>query len=52
MDKPHYKSLAFNDSWNPYKILVSPSLRVRVKCGVLGGKEGEVNLLALDRHTY
>ena len=37
-DKPQYKSLAFKDRWNPYKILVSPSLRDRVKCGVLGGK--------------
>ena len=52
MDKPQYNCLAFKNSWNPNKILISPSLRVRVKCGVLGGKEGEVNLFALDRHTY
>ena len=51
LDKLHFKSLAFKDTWNPYKILVSLSLRDRVKCGVLGGK-GEVNSLALDRHIY
>ena len=38
LDKPHFKSLAFKDTWNPYKILVSLSLRDRVKCGVLGWK--------------
>ena len=38
LDKPHFKSLAFKDTWNPYKILVSLSLREKVKCGVLGGK--------------
>ena len=36
LDKPHYKSLAFKDTWNPYKILISLSLRDRVKYGVLG----------------
>ena len=36
LDKPHFKSLAFKDTWNPYKILVSLSLRDRVKYGVLG----------------
>ena len=40
LDKPHFKSLAFKDTWNPYKILVSLSLRDRVKCGVLGGGWG------------
>ena len=52
LDKPHFKSLAFKDTWNPYKILVSLSLRDRVMCFVLVGREGEVNSLALDRHIY
>ena len=38
--KPHYKSLAFKDTRNPYKILVYLSLRDRVKYGVLDGKGG------------
>ena len=50
LDKLQYKRLAFKDSWNPHKILVSPSLRVRVKCGVLGGKEGEVNSTLANWH--
>ena len=45
--KPHYKSLAFKDTRNPYKILVSPSLRDRVKCVVLGGKGGGGQFLSL-----
>ena len=53
LDKPHYKNLAFKDTWNPYKIIVSPPpLWDRVKYGVLGKKEGAVNSLALDRHIY
>ena len=47
LDKPHFKSLAFKDTWNPYKILVSLSLRDRVKCGVLGGKGGRGQFLSL-----
>ena len=31
----------------PSKILVSPSLMVRVKCGVLGGKRGGGQFLSL-----
>ena len=50
-DKPQYESLAFKDGWNPYKIWVSPSLRDRVKCGVLGGKGGEGQFLIL-RYAY
>ena len=46
LDKPHFKSLAFKDTWNPYKILVSLSLRDRVKCGVLGGKGGRDQFLS------
>ena len=46
-DKPKYKSLAFKDSWHPYRILVSPSLRVRVRCGVLVGKGGRGQFLSL-----
>ena len=45
--KPHYKSLAFKDTWNPYKILVSLYLRDMIKCGVLGGKGGRGQFLSL-----
>ena len=51
LNRPLYKSLASNQTSNTYKILVSPSLRNRVKCGVLDGK-GDINSLAIDRHTY
>ena len=51
LNKPPYKSLAFKQTYNTYKILVSPSLRDSVKCGVLDGK-GDINSLAIDRHTY
>ena len=47
LEKPHYKSLAFKDTCYPYKILVSLSLRDRVKCGVLGGKGGGGQFLSL-----
>ena len=52
LDKLQYKSLAFKDTWNPHKILVSSSLRDSNKCVVLVGREGEANSLTLDRHTY
>ena len=39
-DKTQYKSLAFRDRWNPYKILVSPSMRNKIKYIMLGGQEG------------
>ena len=46
LDKPQSKSLAFKDTWNSCKILISPSLRDRVKCGVLCGKGGEGQFLS------
>ena len=45
--KPHYKSLAFKDTSNPYKILVYLFLRDRVKYGVLDGKGGRDQFLSL-----
>ena len=45
--KPNYKSLAFKDTRNPYKILVYLSLRDRVKYGVLDGKGGRDQFLSL-----
>ena len=51
INKPPYKTLASKQAYNTYKILVSSSMRDRVKCGVLDGK-GDVNSLAIDKHTY
>ena len=45
--KSHYKSLAFKDTRNPYKILVYLLLRDRVKYGVLDGKGGRDQFLSL-----
>ena len=50
LNKPPFKSLASKQAYNTYKILVSPSLRDRVKCGVLDGM-GDINSLAIDRYT-
>ena len=52
LDKLQYKSLAFKDTWNPHKFLVSSSLRDSNWCVVLVGREGEANSSTLDRHTY
>ena len=51
VNKPPYKTLASKQTYNTYEILGSSSLRDRVKCGVLDGK-GDINSLAIDRHTY
>ena len=51
INKPPYKTLASKQTYNTYKILVSSSLRDRVKCSVLDGK-GDINSLAIDRHIY
>ena len=47
LGNPHYKSLAYKDTWDPYNILVFLSLWDRVKCGVLGGRRGRGQFLSL-----
>ena len=51
LNKTPYKSSASKQTYNTFKMLVSPSLRYRVTCGVLDGK-GDINFLAIDRQTY
>ena len=51
INRPPYKTLVSKQTYNTYKIFGSSSLRDRVKCGVLDGK-GDINSLAIDRHTY
>ena len=51
LNKPPYKSLASKQTYNTYKILVSPSLRDRVKCGVSDGK-GDINSLATRDYVH
>ena len=38
LEKPTYKSIASQEALNFYTILVSLSMRNRVRCGVLGGE--------------
>ena len=46
LDKPKYKILAFKESWNPYKIFVSPPL-IGLSVVFWVGREREVNSVAL-----